>query len=559
MQTFLPYPDFAASAAVLDDKRLGKQRVETYQILRALVFPAYAWKQHPAVRMWRGFVPALVTYGLACCHAWAERGFADRVRESMLQFTAGRALTEAELTAAGQLPPWYGVAALHESHQSALVRKEPDHYRPYFPDVPDDLPYLWPSDAFPRWPLRRSGQGPVDPETALRACGFDAPRAGQLEVAEAVSDGHDVLVCMPAGWGATSAGLAAAMTRPAPTLWITPHAGPAAEPPVERPASRVRASAPADEKDPPAPPALTARPPGPEDVLAMTQEAGAVPEHLFHRPDRVTDPAFVAHLVQTGVGLVVIDSADHLSAEQRRDVVALRAQLPPTPLVLLSHPAGPQHREALLAELQASAATLVGGGIDPGVELTAQVVTSETARRDALAAEIRRRPKRVLVVTGADSPAAGLVTGLRRRGVTTVTALTEQRQRDRDRALAAWRAGRVRALVVDRPEELELGRQPAALLVHAGPPPGLAALRDDLRHLPAGRVAVALLLATDAEHRALLLADDDGTTQERGRAALGRYLSAGPDERRCVFLDAWGSPCTPSHTAPGTPVAESGA
>jgi len=28
MQTFLPYPDFARSAAVLDRQRLGKQRLE---------------------------------------------------------------------------------------------------------------------------------------------------------------------------------------------------------------------------------------------------------------------------------------------------------------------------------------------------------------------------------------------------------------------------------------------------------------------------------------------------------------------------------------------------
>ncbi len=28
--------------------------------------------------------------------------------------------------------------------QSALVRKDPDHYRAQFPDVSDDLPYVWP-------------------------------------------------------------------------------------------------------------------------------------------------------------------------------------------------------------------------------------------------------------------------------------------------------------------------------------------------------------------------------------------------------------------------------
>ena len=60
MQTFLPYPDDRASAADLDDRRLGKQRVETLQILRALTWRTYGWQNHPAVRMWRGFVPALV-------------------------------------------------------------------------------------------------------------------------------------------------------------------------------------------------------------------------------------------------------------------------------------------------------------------------------------------------------------------------------------------------------------------------------------------------------------------------------------------------------------------
>jgi hypothetical protein len=42
------------------------------------------------------------------------------------------------------LPSWLGEPALHRSHQSALVRKLPEHYRPLFPEVPDDLPYVWP-------------------------------------------------------------------------------------------------------------------------------------------------------------------------------------------------------------------------------------------------------------------------------------------------------------------------------------------------------------------------------------------------------------------------------
>ena len=36
MQTFLPYSDFRDSFSVLDNKRLGKQRVEAYQIISAI-------------------------------------------------------------------------------------------------------------------------------------------------------------------------------------------------------------------------------------------------------------------------------------------------------------------------------------------------------------------------------------------------------------------------------------------------------------------------------------------------------------------------------------------
>ncbi|MEU9670514.1 helix-turn-helix domain-containing protein [Streptomyces bobili] len=31
------------------------------------------------------------------------------------------------------------------AHRSALVRKDPAAYRPMFPGVPDDLPYVWPA------------------------------------------------------------------------------------------------------------------------------------------------------------------------------------------------------------------------------------------------------------------------------------------------------------------------------------------------------------------------------------------------------------------------------
>jgi Pyrimidine dimer DNA glycosylase len=55
-------PDFAETARCLDDVRLGKQRVETYQIVRTLDGVTTGRRHHPAVRMWRGYEGTLVAY-----------------------------------------------------------------------------------------------------------------------------------------------------------------------------------------------------------------------------------------------------------------------------------------------------------------------------------------------------------------------------------------------------------------------------------------------------------------------------------------------------------------
>ena len=141
MQTFLPYPDFDRSAESLDSPRLGKQRVETLQILRALTFPSYGWSNHPATLMWRGYVPALTSYGLAMVDAWTGRGAADTTRSQIAEFAPEAA---AEPISALAVPSWLGTEQLHRSHQSNLIRKDPAFYSPQFPGVPDDLDYFWP-------------------------------------------------------------------------------------------------------------------------------------------------------------------------------------------------------------------------------------------------------------------------------------------------------------------------------------------------------------------------------------------------------------------------------
>ncbi|NAZ81299.1 hypothetical protein GTR02_05670 [Kineococcus sp. R8] len=145
MQTFLPYPSLARSAAVLDAPRLGKQRVETLQILRALELPDYGWSSHPAVLMWRGCTPALVAYGLACVEAWTAPGRADSTGPLIAEFAPEVVgLSEEELLADRLLPSWWGDDAVHRSHRSALLRKDPAFYGPVFGGEPDDLPYVWP-------------------------------------------------------------------------------------------------------------------------------------------------------------------------------------------------------------------------------------------------------------------------------------------------------------------------------------------------------------------------------------------------------------------------------
>lgn len=155
MQTFLPCPGFDDSARVLDARRLGKQRVETIQVVRALTVPGYGWRHHPAAAMWAGYEEALVRYGLEVCAEWCRLGRADTCATTMVTDLStatglGTPRTQAQLAAAGELPPWLGDPAFHRSHQSALVRKDPGHYRTFFPEVPDDLPYVWPGSDRPR-------------------------------------------------------------------------------------------------------------------------------------------------------------------------------------------------------------------------------------------------------------------------------------------------------------------------------------------------------------------------------------------------------------------------
>lgn len=136
MQTFLPLADYFASARALDDRRLGKQRVEAKQILRALLGETRGWRNHPATRMWRGHERALAYYGRIVCEVWRERGFRDSLLPYFVE--ALRALPDCDD------PPWLGRRDVHASHRSNLLRRAPEHYGRFGWREPPDLPYVWP-------------------------------------------------------------------------------------------------------------------------------------------------------------------------------------------------------------------------------------------------------------------------------------------------------------------------------------------------------------------------------------------------------------------------------
>jgi len=132
MQTFLPYADLKESVRVLDYRRLGKQRVETFQVLNILLdrTPTKGWRNHPVTRMWSGYEAALQLYQNYTIQEWVNRGYKNN-----MQFE--------EITTKIEMPSCFGDDTFHKSHRSNLLRKDYSYYSQFF-DEPTDLEYSWP-------------------------------------------------------------------------------------------------------------------------------------------------------------------------------------------------------------------------------------------------------------------------------------------------------------------------------------------------------------------------------------------------------------------------------
>lgn len=159
MQTFVPYADFAESAKTLDMQRLGKQRLETLQIMKVLCGaltkkgnPYRGWSNHPAVNMWRGYEGALLKYQEAIVAEWVTRPrkSGKSSPDTCLKQTADTYFDwrERGFPDINGMPYWLGDEAVHESHRSNLIRKDSHYYLPQFADNTRlGLEYVWPTQA----------------------------------------------------------------------------------------------------------------------------------------------------------------------------------------------------------------------------------------------------------------------------------------------------------------------------------------------------------------------------------------------------------------------------
>ena len=159
MQTFLPHTNSLDAARALDNKRLNKQILEGYQILKVLsgASPSGAWRNHPAVLMWKGY----------------EHGLWDYIR-SMVDIASLRGIkTENNVKNLNELYKQYNedwgnehpdfwrdenkVMRIITTHRANLFKKDPLYYvkyqyavdsphnAPCCPDRKEPCKYYWPT------------------------------------------------------------------------------------------------------------------------------------------------------------------------------------------------------------------------------------------------------------------------------------------------------------------------------------------------------------------------------------------------------------------------------
>ena len=150
MQTFLPFSDYETVAQTLDSKRLNKQILEGYQILKILsgASESGAWRNHPAVLMWKHSETHLMDYIDHMVYEANWRGIKTDKNVSNLKTLKSRfGNMWGNLTPIWQKPEH--LDRVINSHRANLYRKDSTMYAEYHlntadPCCPGCL-YYWPT------------------------------------------------------------------------------------------------------------------------------------------------------------------------------------------------------------------------------------------------------------------------------------------------------------------------------------------------------------------------------------------------------------------------------
>lgn len=146
VNTFVTSSSFEECAKSLDYRRLGKQRVEAYQIWRVLTnqTKGRGWKNHPAVLAWQGHTCALAMYTNTMIKEWIARGYNNTMK--MLPHCKNP-----------RFPWWWGWTPVIMSHKASLNRKMPDFYSFEVGEYAN-YGYVWPTKVPEK--LRIRGEEP---------------------------------------------------------------------------------------------------------------------------------------------------------------------------------------------------------------------------------------------------------------------------------------------------------------------------------------------------------------------------------------------------------------
>jgi hypothetical protein len=153
MQTFLPSGSPIFAAQVLDNKRLNKQILECYQILKVLATNGKAWRNHPAVLMWEGHEGALLEYVGDMITEAKYRGIKTENNQANINALVAKYGKQWDNSKPDWMRDKEKLAKVVGTHRANLYRKDPIYYAEYAsavdsqynkPCCPKCL-YFWPT------------------------------------------------------------------------------------------------------------------------------------------------------------------------------------------------------------------------------------------------------------------------------------------------------------------------------------------------------------------------------------------------------------------------------